>query len=100
MTDLVPTITFTVNLTPLINEDFGPITNHTSVGMSSPDATNLPTAASRRSGFLPSLQLGNRIVHDGDTIVEYGQKAMYLRNTYGIGYAPADRAYLTVVSVV
>lgn len=99
MPNPVPTITFTVDLTPLMNEDFGPRGNHKSVGVSSPDSANLPTASARRNGFLPGMQLGNKSVKHGDIFVEYGQKAIYLRNTYGKGYAPAERAYLTITSV-
>lgn len=53
-----------------------------------------------RSTFIPGLSgANNRVMKHGDTFTEYGQKAVYLRSTYGIGYAAADQAYLVVVSV-
>jgi len=104
-----PTITFQVDLTLLSNENIGPITNQVSTGVLSPDRyqespDNAVVENSNRvntvSGYFPSYTVSPDFsVKHGDTIVEYGQKAIYLRNMYGIGYAPAERAILTVVSV-
>lgn len=100
MANLVPTITFQVDLTPLTNEYIGPIENKKLVGMLSPDKVNIANAPNLVGGWLPGAQLGNRNVKHGDTIVEYGLKAIYLRNMYGQGYGcPPNRAYLKIISV-
>ena len=92
-----PAITFSVSLTPFNNEAFGPATHAVTVGMPVLDSN----AENVRSTYLPGLTAAkNRIVkHHGGIFTEYGQKAIYLRNMYAVGYAPADRAYLTVESV-
>lgn len=92
-----PTITFEVDLTLHMNEDFGPIMSQKSVGMDSPDPANLSTAPDRLSTFLPGVFLGNKAVKHGDQFTVYGSEAVYLRKMYAQGYAPADRAYLKVV---
>jgi len=108
MTTPYPTITFSVNLAPLTNEAIGPTTNSTSTGVLSPDmyqgADQGRVENSNRASLVSTLlaTLGvspDKVSKDGDTFVEYGQKAVYLRKMYAVGYAPDDRAYLTVVSV-
>ena len=109
MANPVPTIVFQVNLALLNNESIGPVTNSVTTGVLSPDQYQVSpdngvvenaNRKSTRSSWLPSLQMAPNVdLHDGDRFTEYGQRAVYLRDTYGIGYAPADRAYLTVVSV-
>ncbi len=108
MTNPSPAITFSVNLTPLSNEALGPSTNNADTAVLSPDsyqgADNGVVARSNRknlvSTYLPSfLTSPNHALKHGDTFTEYGQKAVYLRDMYAVGYAPADRAYLTVVTV-
>ena len=94
-----PAITFQVDLTLLMSELVQTKTSEKSVGQSSPDAANLSTASSRLSAFLPGVHLNNKVCHHGDTFVKYGSEAIYLRDTYGKTYAPAERAYLTIVSV-
>ena len=61
--------------------------------------------------WLPGLNgAGGREARHGDTFWAYGQEAIYLKYTYGIGVTPpagsgfnaipADRQYLTVVSEI
>lgn len=91
-----PAITFSVDLTPFMNETMGPVTSEVSVGIPVLD-TNTNNL---RSSYFPSLTVSpNHVLKHGDTFTEYGQKAVYLRDMYAVGYAPADRAYLTVESV-
>ena len=93
MSNPTPAITFTVDLTPLMNETMGPTTHEMSFAVPVLDSNGKNV----RSSFLPSLTLGpNRVVKHGDSFTEYGQKAIYLRNMYAVGYAPAERAYLTI----
>lgn len=104
-----PKITFTVNLTNIVTDAIGPVTNERDVYLTnpdqfqnSPDQGRIESAArsSTLSTYAPTYQINpNKVAKHGDTIVEYGMKAIYLRDTYGIGYAPNDRAILTVVSV-
>jgi hypothetical protein len=109
MTNPSPAITFSVDLTPLSNEAIGPNTSATTTAVLSPDmyqgADNGTAARANRknlvSTLLPSLQVSpDRVLKHGDTFTEYGTKAVYLRKMYAVGYAPAERAYLTVTSVV
>ncbi|RDJ35491.1 MAG: hypothetical protein DWQ19_11790 [Crenarchaeota archaeon] len=96
MANPTPTITFSVDLTPFMNETMGAATSEITVAVQELDNNGENT----RSSFFPSLTVApNRVLKHGDTFVEYGLKAVYLRDTYAVGYAPADRAYLTVVSV-
>jgi hypothetical protein len=91
-----PAITFSINLTPFMNESMGPSTSSVSVGIPALDAN----ATDHRSSYFPSLTVSpNFVLKHGDSFTEYGQKAIYLRDMYAVGYAPADRAYLTVESV-
>ncbi len=95
-----PTIVFTVNLNLLMNEENGSLNSVTSQGVLHPDRHQsdqdnaLVEMAQRKN--LRTVKIGNRDYKHGDTITEYGMKAVYLRDTYGIGYAPNDRACLTV----
>ena len=91
-----PAITFTVDLTPLMSETIGSVTHEVTVGIPVLDST----ANARRSSWLPSITVSpNRVLRHGDSFTEYGQAAVYLRDMYAVGYAPADRAYLTVTLV-
>jgi hypothetical protein len=99
MANPVPTITFQVDLTLLVNENFKTKTSESLVGQSSPDVANLAQAPKNLSTFLPGVNLNNKASHHGDTFVKYGKEAIYLKNTYGQGYAPAERAYLKIISV-
>ena len=103
-----PKITFQVDLSLNKSEQFGPIGNEKYVSVLHPDRhqsnqDNAILENSNRvnlvSGFLPNLTLNNKNLKNVDTFVEYGQKAIYLRDTYGIGYAPSDRSYLKIISV-
>ena len=48
---------------------------------------------------MPDVSVGtNRILRHGDTFTEFGVKAIYLRDTYGIGFATdPSRAVLEIV---
>jgi hypothetical protein len=92
-----PAITFSVDLSHLMNEKLGPITNEAEVAVSELDS-NYSTNAST---WLPTLTVSpNHKLKHGDTFVAYGQRAIYLRDMYGVGYAPSERAYLVIESVV
>ena len=101
-----PTLTFTVNLTLSTQEAIGPITNshdeavlHPDQYQIDPDVGRLATAQRVNDlvTWLPGLFAGNNInLKHGDSFTTYGSQAIYLRDMYGIGYAPADRAVLTV----
>src|SRR5690606_8183143 len=102
-----PAIEFRVNLTLKKTE----IVNHdgSTAAMLHPDrfsedqdaaVESIDYRKNLRSTFIPGLSAANNhAMKHGDTFTEYGQKAVYLRATYGIGYAPADQACLDVVSV-
>jgi hypothetical protein len=101
-----PTYTFRVNLSLLGNEAFGPTTNSQNVGMLSPDQhqsspDNGRVENSNRkytlSTWLPDLLRNNYKLKHGDTFEVSGMRALYIRNTYAVGYAPADRAFLELV---
>ena len=100
MSNPSPAITFLVDLTPLANESFGTNTNISTVGVSRSDGGVIDNRVNVRSGLIPAFTIcpDRKVIH-GDTFVEYGQKAVYLKNTFGIGYSPADRAILTIVSI-
>jgi len=106
-----PTINFTVNLALTKTEDVGPLTNLNTSGILHPDmhqddpdqgVTDIAQRQNHRSTWIPtgfsvSNILGsNRELKHGDTFTLYGTQAIYVRDMYGIGYAPADRAVLTV----
>lgn len=86
---LAPAIEFTVNLSRPQFEYTGTKTNEMLTVIT--PLVSLPETSSVDVD-------GTRLKH-GDTFTAYGQKARYLRDTYGIGYAPSDRAILTVVNV-
>jgi hypothetical protein len=105
MANPTPAITFRVNLKPFSNEAFGPAAGVT--GVLSPDRhvsdqdsaiEALETRAGQRLAHLPSLSVGNHKLVHGEEFTAYGQKAVYLRQMYAVGYAPAERAYLEIVS--
>jgi len=89
-----PAITFSVNLMPPANEVIGNTTSEVSVGMPYLD----PNIRYIISTWLPGLTRSNHVLAEGNSFVAYGQKAVYLRDLYAVGYAPEHRAYLTVVS--
>lgn len=101
-----PTYTFRVNLLLLSNEAVGPNTNSLSTGVLSPDQYQTSPDYGRiensnrvntLSSWFPDLLRGNRQLKHGDTFEESGLKALYLRNMYTTGYAPADRAFLEII---
>lgn len=101
-----PTYTFRVNLSLLSNEAFGPITNSHNVGMLSPDQhQDSPDRgrvenANRKntlSTWLPDILRNNYKLKHGDEFTISGMRALYIRNTYCVGYAPSDRAFLELV---
>lgn len=105
----VPTIVFEVDLELLSTEAIGPKTNlvnphmlHPTTHQDSPDngLVEKSNFKNTRSTWNPSfLSAENRALKHGDQFTEYGQKAIYLRDTYGQGYAPNDRACLKIISV-
>lgn len=98
MSNPTPAITFSVDLTPTYNITVGPITNEITTALLPPG--DVDNRANVVSTWLPTLQIDpNFQLKHGDTFTAYGQKAVYLRSMYAVGYAPAERAYLTVVSV-
>jgi hypothetical protein len=108
MTNPTPAITFQVDFKLQMNEKIGPIENEKDVAVLHPDRyqedqDNAILENANRvnlvGSHLPTMNLGNRKLKHGDTFTEYGQKAVYLRDMYGVGYAPSDRAYLKVVSI-
>lgn len=106
---LSPAITFQVALTPFSTEAVGPKSNEYNPTILQPDQyqpspdqgrTEFANRKNTRSTYLPSITGGdNYIKKDTNQFTLYGQEAIYMRKMYGIGYAPADRAYLTIVSV-
>lgn len=108
MTNPSPAITFRADLSRLTSETIGPVTNAVEQGVLHPDAFQSPdqgrTENANRvntiSAYLPTFKVSpDKVLKHGDEFIEYGLKALYLRNMYGVGYAPADRAVLVVVSV-
>lgn len=96
MANPTPAITFRVKLTPFTSELHGPAANETAVHLQAMDSN----AENLVSTWMPSLNhLPNYVKKHGDEFTLYGQKAVYVRNMYGIGYAAADRAILEIVSV-
>jgi hypothetical protein len=110
-----PTINFQVNLEIPKTEAMGPVTNsHTSTLLhpdlhdSDPDRgrTNRANRTTYKT-VSPWLQtgsgsqlmgiLGDKTLKHGDTFTLYGKQALYVRDNYAVGYAPADRAWLDVV---
>jgi len=101
-----PSITFTVDLSLFATEQIGPNTNAVNPNILHPsryqnDQDNALVEKnnfrSTRSTWLSGvLGADNRQLEHGDSFTLTGQKAIYLRDTYGIGFAPADRAFLTV----
>ncbi|MHA1949716.1 MAG: hypothetical protein ACW99G_06970 [Candidatus Thorarchaeota archaeon] len=101
-----PVFNFRVNLELLSTEKIGPKTNSINVGMLHPtrhqdDQDNAVVEQSNfkdtRSTWKPGVLGMNGAYKDGDTFTAYGVKGLYLRDTYGIGYAPADRACLEIL---
>lgn len=109
MANPTPAISFLVNMSLPKTEIIGPSTNEKTTGMLHPDrhqtdqdqaVTDIDNRKNYNSTYFPTLTIfPNRILKHGDEFVEYGQKAVYLRDMYGVGYGPADRAFLEVVSV-
>ena len=101
-----PSYTFTVDLS-LVGQLHGPNTNQSTVNALHPDQhqdsadRGRAEEAVRRdslSTWIPNLLIaGNRALKHGDSFTVTGQKGMHMRDTYGIGFAPADRAVLSVV---
>lgn len=108
MANPTPAITFRVNLSLHSSEVIGPLGNEKNTAMLHPDrhdsadraVESIANRANHLSTYAPTVNVmpNQKWVH-GDEFTEYGQKAVYLRSMYGIGYAPADRAFLTVVEV-
>jgi hypothetical protein len=106
---LLPEITFKVNLARLTQEKIGPNTNQQSVTLLHPDqycnAGNVDAARTattvrdlQKISWLPGLLASENINQIDDvTFTAYGAKAIYLRDTYAAGYCDEDNAWLTVV---
>ena len=106
MANPTPDITFRVNLTPNYLDYTGPSNNRTQLNVSVDNyqsdqdtaASEYAARTSNRSAYLASLQVRPNVkLKHGDEFTEYGQKAVYLRNLYGIGYATPDRAFLEII---
>jgi len=104
MANPTPALTFRVNLTLHRTEAFGPAGGSTGVlhpdrHVSDQDAAveSIANRATQLHGYLPSVTLGSHKLVHGQEFTAYGQKAVYLRETYAVGYAPADRAYLEII---
>ena len=101
-----PSITFTVDLSLKGAELIGPNTNSVSTSILHPDQYQLSSdngrteagnRATSRSSWLPGQLVGeNRKLKDGDTFTKTGLKAIYIRDLYAVGFAPSDRAWLTI----
>jgi hypothetical protein len=98
------TITFRVNLQLPSSEAIGPDSINTAVlhpdrfsGDQDAAIESIANRATQRNGHLPSLLLGNLKLSHGDEFTAVGLKAVYLRDMYAVGYAPADRAYLEII---
>lgn len=116
MTNPHPAITFEVNLKLNSAEAVGPKSNSKDVNILHPDrhsedqdaaVTKIENRKNNRSTWvpnginisgIPASVLGpNRALKHGDQFTLYGMQALYVRDMYAEGYAPADRAWLTVV---
>jgi len=102
-----PSFTFTVNLELPLDEKIGPNTNEIVTGMLHPtrhqdDQDNAIAEQSNfkntRSTWKPDLIGMNYALKHGDTFTLTGAKGIYMKDMYGIGYAPADRACLEVTT--
>jgi hypothetical protein len=100
-----PSFTFLVNLELLSTEQIGPSTNAINPAMLHPtrhqdDQDNAVVEKSNfrttRSTWNPGILGLNRVLKHGDTFTVTGQKAIYLRDMYAVGFAPADRAVLEI----
>lgn len=107
MTDLQPVITFRVNLTLPHFDYLGPNTNERVVDNLSPDqydnspdrgraasAARINNISTLTQMMLPGV---SRMLKHGDEFTLNGKQAVYVRNTYAVGYAPVDVAFLEVV---
>lgn len=102
-----PSFTFRVNLGLLSNESFGAVTNSSSVGVLHPDSyqsdqDNAQVEKVNRkflsATWCPGKQVGsNRVWTHGDEFTLTGLDALYIRDMYAVGYAPADRAVLDII---
>lgn len=93
-----PIYTFQVNLDRAASESVGPKTNSKTVTLLYPDqhqtsgdtgrsATSARTA--QIEAYFPGLLGGSNVsINDDGTITAYGQKALYLKNTYTTGTNP------------
>ena len=88
-----PIYTFSVNLSRMFNEKFGPNTNQADVNLLHPDmCVSSPdygrSLLSAHDGvakhtWLPGFLTGENIdINDDGTITAYGMKAVYLKKTY------------------
>lgn len=105
-------LSFTVNLDVTATEAIGPANTMTSI--LSPDMyqesadIGIAAKANRknyRSTWLPGLTAAeNLALKDGGTLTAYGERAIYLRDTYATGWTPAagqslppsDRRFLVI----
>jgi hypothetical protein len=114
---IMASITFQVDLSLPLSEAVGPLTNQSMQGTLHPDkfvnpehqtlaATLLANRPSTRSVWIqtgagvPSqlgATIGRRGLLHGDTFTLTGTQALYVRDMYAVGYAPYDRAVLTIV---
>jgi len=107
MADPHPTITFRVNLELTDSEQVGANTNARDVSILHPDLHQTSADQGRldksnrvntRSTWNPGLLAGkNRALKDGEEFTVFGLQALYLRDTYAVGFAPADRAVLEII---
>jgi hypothetical protein len=114
-----PAITFRVNLDLHKNESVGPDPNPNASGILHPDRyvnlnqqdeaqASIAQRKDHRSTWLPGLLRAENIaLKDSNEFTAYGQRAIYLRDTYADGWTPVgnqalppeDRRWLTVVSI-
>jgi hypothetical protein len=107
-----PVITFMVNLTLATGEVIGPSPDAKSQEVLPPDrytganlqdsaVASIAFRATLRSVYLPGLSAGDNVYRThGDVFTAIGEDALYLKNTYGIGFADPQNACLVVVSQV
>jgi len=107
-----PTIVFEVNLTLMNSEDVGPNTNLADTGMLNPDRhvgadlqdeaiASILNRRNYKSMWVPDkLGGGNRTLVHGTQFTEYGEKAIYLKNQYGVGVSgvPTHKQLLRIIS--
>ena len=105
-----PTIVFEADLTLMNTEDLGPNTNLVNVHMLHPDRhvtdqddaiSSIANRKNNRSMWIPDKLGGtNRTLTHGVQFTEYGEKAVYLKNQYGIGVSgvPTHKQLLKVIS--